>query len=155
MKSHEDPIVKFSGGTSSIELYSDYLIIKPSFLEKLSGSEKTIPLDAVVTVSIVQRFLMTPYLQIVTPGMVPSEKDIHSGSNANVVLIQPFQMKKAKQIQEYVSQYKNKKLTQAQPQYQSSAGNELDYLKKLNELKECGIITEEEFTAKKRQLLGI
>ena len=151
---NEKPIVKFGGGTSSVELYKDYLIIKPSLTQKISGSTKTIPLDSVVSVNIVTRMLMTPYLQVVTPGMIADKKkDITKGSDANVVLIQPGNMKKAKEIQEYVMKYKMKSPEQATTP--TPAGNNLDSLEQLDELQKKGIITQEEFDIKKKQILGI
>lgn len=53
-------IHQISGGTSSLELYEDYLVIKPSNVQKLGGQTQTIPLDSVVTVSIVKPFLKVP-----------------------------------------------------------------------------------------------
>ena len=151
---NEKPIVKFGGGTSSVELYKDYLIIKPSLTQKISGSTKTIPLDSVVSVNIVTRMLMTPYLQVVTPGMIADKKkDITKGSDANVVLIQPGNMKKAKEIQEYVMKYKMRSPEQATTP--TPAGNNLDSLEQLDELQKKGIITQEEFDIKKKQILGI
>ena len=88
----EKPIETFGGGTSSITLYQDYCIIKPSNIQ--TGATKTIPLDSIVTVSIVKPFLATAYLQIVTPGMVPQKNDATKGADANVVLIQPGRMGK-------------------------------------------------------------
>lgn len=146
------PILKFGGGTSSIELYSDYIVIKPSNIQKLDGFTQTIPLDSVVTVSIVSHFLSTPYLQIVTPGMTPQKNDAMKGASANVVLIQPGNMKKAKQVQEYVAQYKAKGV---QRTASSSAGDSLEALEKLAELRKRGIITQAEFEAKKKQILGL
>lgn len=143
-----DPvIVKFGGGTSNITLYKDYLVIKPSNIQP--GAAQTIPLSSVVTVSIVKPFLKTPYLQIITPGMVPSKSDNMKGASANVVLIQPGQMGKAKKIQEYVLQYKTRSVNQP------SSGSNLSDLEKLDELKKKGIITQAEFDAKKKQILGL
>lgn len=144
-------ILQIKGGTSSLELYDDYLVIKPSNVQKLSGSTQTIPLDSVVTVSIVKSFLQTPYLQIITPGLVPGKKDNLKGAEANVVLIQPGNMAKAKQVQAYVAQYK---AGGKQASGNAPASN-LDELKKLAELKDQGIITQEEFDAKKKQLLNL
>lgn len=140
-------IIKFGGGTSNITLYKDYLVIKPSNIQ--TGATQTIPLSSVVTVSIVKPFLATPYLQIVTPGMVPSKSDNMKGASANVVLIQPGQMGKAKKIQEYVLQYKTRSTSQ-----QSTSSN-LGDLEKLDELRKKGIITQAEFEAKKRQILNL
>lgn len=145
----KEMILKISGGTSHLELYNDYLVIKPSNIQKLSGSAKTIPLDSVVTVSIEKPFLKTPYLQVITAGMVPQKGDNLKGASANVVLIQPGSMSKAKKLQEYVASYKSKATV---PQQRSSSIEELE---KLAELKEKGIITQEEFDAKKKQILGI
>lgn len=145
----EKPIVKFGGGTSSIELYQNYILIKSSNIQKVKGAQNTIPIDSIVTVSIVKHFLATPYLQIITPGMVPQKNDNIKGAEANVVLIQPGQMKKAKQIQEYVLQYKSRSTcSETKP-------SGLSDLEKLDELKRKGIITQAEFDAKKKQILGI
>ena len=146
----EKPILKLSGGTSSIELYKDYLIIKPSLSQKASGSTKTIPFSSVVTVNIVTKIMMTPYLQVMTPGMIADRKhDIRKGSDANVVLIQPGGMKKAKEIQEYIMKAKMDSHAPA------PAANALDSLEQLDELRKKGILTQEEFDAKKKQILGI
>ncbi len=145
------PILKFGGGTSSIELYPDYVVIKPSNIQKLGGSTQTIPIDSIVTVSIVKAFLKTPYLQIVTPGMVPQKNDALKGSDANVVLIQPGGMKKAERIREYVAQYKAKSMQRTSP----SNAIGLEALEKLDDLCKKGVITQAEFDAKKKQILGL
>lgn len=147
----QEMILKISGGTSHLELYSDYLVIKPSNIQRLSGSAKTIPLDSVVTVSIEKPFLKTPYLQVITAGMVPQKGDNLKGASANVVLIQPGSMSKAKTLQEYVATYKSKSKVTVSQQNSSN----IEDLEKLAELKEKGIITQEEFDAKKKQILGI
>lgn len=140
-------ILKISGGTSHLELYQDYLTIKPSNVQRLSGSAKTIPISAIITVSIEKPFLATPYLQVVTAGMVPKKGDNLKGASANVVLIMPGNMSKAKKLQEYVASYQAK--TSAPP-----ASSYTD-LEKLAELRDKGIITQEEFEAKKKSLLNI
>jgi len=146
------PILKFGGGTSSIELYSDFIIIRPSNIQKLGGATQTIPIDSIVTVSIVKGFLTTPYLQIITPGMIPQKNDVAKGASANVVLIQPGNMKKAQRVQEYVSRYKAKSIQHTSASY---AIDGLDSLEKLDALCKKGIITKAEFEAKKKQILGI
>lgn len=149
-------IVKMSGGTSSIELYEDYLVIKSNAMLNHTAYSQTIPLNGVVTVSIVKSFIKTSYLQIITPNLVQSKKDNLKGAEANVVLIQPGNMKKAEKIRDYVNQYK---IQQSKSQQQAPSSpqpqNSLDDIKKLAELLEAGIITNEEFEAKKKQLLNI
>lgn len=135
-----------------MELYSDYIVIKPSNIQRLGSASQTIPIESIVTVSIVKGFLKTPYLQIITPGMVPQKDDAVRGANANVVLIQPGNMKKATQVQEYVAQYKARATGGKQSTNSSDA---LAALEKLADLREKGIITQAEFDTKKKQLLNL
>ena len=148
-------ILEIKSGFSAVQLYEDYLTIIPSGIQK-SGAYKTIPLASVVTVNIVKQFLKTPYLQVVTPDMTPRKGDATRGADANVVLIMPGNMKKAEYIRDYVAQYK------ASGRHPATAVNtvpspaaEIDALKQLAELKEQGAITQEEFEAKKKQLLRL
>ncbi|MFF2908402.1 SHOCT domain-containing protein [Paenibacillus sp. NPDC057934] len=143
---------QISGGTSSIELYEDYLIIKPSNVQKLNGQTKTIPLDSVVTISIVKPFLKVPYLQVITPNLETSKKDNLKGADANVVLIQPGRMKTAEKIRDYIASYKSGQTKRSAP---SASGGSIDDLRQLAELRDSGIITPEEFEAKKKQILGL
>lgn len=147
----EKMIHKISGGTSSLELYEDYLVIKPSNIHKLNGQTQTIPLDSVVTISIVKPFLRVPYLQAITPNLQQTRNDNMKGAAANVVLIQPGNMKRAKKIRDYITNYKSKRSTSQD----SSLSGSIDDLKKLSELKDSGVITQEEFDAKKKQILGL
>ena len=145
-------ICELRGGTSSLELYDDYLVIKPSNIQKLSGSTNTIPLDSVVTVAIVKKFLRTPYLQVITPGFKQTRKDALKGAEANVVLIQPFKMKTVRKIQSHIADYKAGKIKRPSSTNSSSS---LDELQKLAELKNSGVLTQAEFDAKKKQILGL
>ncbi|WP_052429583.1 SHOCT domain-containing protein [Paenibacillus borealis] len=145
-------IHQISGGTSSLELYEDYLVIKPSNVQKLGGQTQTIPLDSVVTISIVKPFLKVPYLQVITPGLQTSKKDNLKGASANVVLIQPGKMKTAEKIREYIASYKSGRSNRQAPP--APAGS-IDDLRQLAELRDSGIITTEEFEAKKKQILGL
>ncbi|MFC3746125.1 SHOCT domain-containing protein [Paenibacillus sp. GCM10012306] len=143
---------QISGGTSSLELYDDYLVIKPSNVQKLGGQTKTIPLDSVVTISIVKPFLKVPYLQVITPNLETSKKDNLKGADANVVLIQPGKMKTAEKIRDYIASYKSGQVKRsASP---ASSGS-IDDLRQLAELRDSGIITPQEFEAKKKQILGL
>ncbi|AIQ47923.1 hypothetical protein R70723_19945 [Paenibacillus sp. FSL R7-0273] len=145
-------IHEISGGTSSLELYDDYLVIKPSNVQKLNGHTQTIPLEQVVTISIVKPFLRVPYLQVITPGLKTSKKDNVKGAAANVVLIQPGKMKTAEKIRDYIASYKSARNNRtASP---APAGS-IDDLRQLAELRDSGVITTQEFEAKKKQILGL
>lgn len=149
-------ICQISGGTSSLELYDDYLVIKPSGAQKLNGHEQTIPLDSVVTISIVKPFLKVPFMQVITPNLHQTKKDQLKGASANVVLIQPGNMKTAERIRDYIADYKAGRIQRSStvPAQGAPAGS-LDDLKTLAELRDSGIITEQEFEAKKKQILGL
>lgn len=147
-------ILEIKGGTSTLQLYDDYLIIKPAGI--LSGAHKTIPLASIVAVNIVKPLMKKPYLQIVTPDITPQKNDAMQGANANVVLIRSGNMPKVEQLQAYVSQYKaNGCHPAAAVNTAPSPAAEIDALKQLAELKEQGVITQEEFEAKKTQLLHL
>lgn len=143
----EKPIVKFGGATSSIELYENCVVIKPSMLKKFSGAIQTIPIDSIVTASIVKHFLQTPYIQIVTPGMVQDKRDGERGADANCVLIQPGNMKKAEEIRDYIISRRSSAESAATSESVASQ------LEKLAQLKDKKIITEKEFQAEKSKLL--
>ena len=74
--------------------------------------------------------------------MIPQKNDVAKGASANVVLIQPGNMKKAQRVQEYVSRYKAKSIQHTSASY---AIDGLDSLEKLDALCKKGIITKAEF----------
>ncbi|MBY3618438.1 MULTISPECIES: SHOCT domain-containing protein [Paenibacillus] len=152
MNEVDNMIHEISGGTSSLELYEDYLVIKPSNVQKLGGQTQTIPLDSVITISIVKPFLKVPYLQVITANLQTSKKDNLKGASANVVLIQPGKMKIAEKIRDYIAVYKSEKHNRPNP---PAPVGSIDDLRQLAELKDSGIITPEEFEAKKKQILGL
>jgi hypothetical protein len=152
MNEVDNMIHEISGGTSSLELYEDYLVIKPSNVQKLGGQTQTIPLDSVITISIVKPFLKVPYLQVITSSLQTSKKDNLKGASANVVLIQPGKMKIAEKIRDYIAVYNSEKHNRPNP---PAPVGSIDDLRQLAELKDSGIITPEEFEAKKKQILGL
>ena len=145
---------KISGFTSTLELYVDYLVIRPDNIQKLVAHTRMIPLDDVISVNIVKPFLKVPYLQVITPDLQVTKNDGLKGADANVVLIQPFNMKKAKKIREYIMSYKVGSIQRGKGISVSLVGS-IDDLEKLARLKDSGIITQEEFNAKKKQILGL
>ncbi|MGZ7445337.1 SHOCT domain-containing protein [Paenibacillus sp. TH7-28] len=67
-------------------------------------------------------------------------------------------MKKAEQIRDYIANYQRTKSQRHVPApvpQASSVSGQIEDLKKLSELKDSGIITQEEFEAKKKQILGL
>ncbi|CAG7643894.1 hypothetical protein PAESOLCIP111_04573 [Paenibacillus solanacearum] len=145
---------KISGFTSTLELYVDYLVIRPDNIQKLVSHTRMIPLDDVISVNIVKPFLKVPYLQVITPDLHVTKNDGLKAADANVVLIQPFNMKKAKKIREYIMSYKIGSIQRSKGISVSLVGS-IDDLEKLARLKDSGMITQEEFNAKKKQILGL
>lgn len=149
-------IKEYKGYNGSIILTDTGVIIKRGVKGFLLGGgmlrgDKTIPYKSIVAVQLKRAGLTAGYLQLTLvggseakAGLFQSTKDENSinfhanrGNNDN--------FEEAKQaIEERISADSNK------PQH-----NPINDLEKLAELKDKGIITEEEFNQKKKQILGL
>lgn len=146
-------ILEIRGTTSSLTLYKDYLVIRSSNIQRINASDKTIPLSSVLTVTYNKPLLKSPYIQVITADMAVGKNDIVKGAEKNVVLISSQNKGKVLKLQQYISQYKANPVPASQ--FQSSYTSYTDELERLAELKEKGIITQEEFDEKKKKILGI
>ena len=75
-----------------------------------------------------------------------------AAGDENSILFGESQNELAQQIADYIEQKRNQSTTQTQVIQQTSSADEL---KKFKELLDMGVITQEEFDAKKKQLLGL
>lgn len=118
-----------------------------------SGREKIIPISSISGVEVKKPGAMARgYIQIQTAGQTSgnSAYKITGGAfdaaqDENSVLFDKKDYPAAQAIQKYILEYKSK------PQAPDSA----DEIKKLAGLHAQGVLTDEEFAAKKKQLLGI
>ena len=145
-------ILRITGGTSILELYEDQIVLRPT-VDSDDRPTKTIPLDQVSMIWVSRSFFRTPYLQVVTPDLVRTKKDAYRGTAANVVQIMPGNMPKVDQLQQYLADYKAAHPSApADPQPSSLPVQELAELARR---RDRGLLTQEEFAAKKTQLLGL
>lgn len=147
-------ILRITGGTSILELYEDHLILRPSSPDS-DRPTKTIPLEDVSMIWVSRSFFRTPYLQVVTPDLVRTKKDAYLATEANVVQILPGNMPKVDQLQQYLADWKARRQSQADPDPAASSSIPTRELEELAHLRDKGILTQEEFDAKKKQLLGL
>jgi hypothetical protein len=146
--------VEYKGYNGTILLTDTGVIIKrgaKGFLlggGKLRG-DKTIPYNSIVAVQLKKAGLTAGYLQLTLKGGSEAKGGlIQSTTDENTI---NFHSRHNKEFAE-AKQHIEGRISQSS---QSQTNNGLNDLDKLAELKEKGVITEAEFAAKKKQLLGL
>jgi len=145
---------EFKGYNGTLILTDTGVIIKRGIKGFLLGGgmlrgDKTIPYSSIIAVQLKKAGLTAGYIQLTLKG----------GSEAKAGLFQS--VKDENTINFYSNKNKDFEEAKRLIEEKISTGNfqsnksELDELEKLAELKEKGIITEEEFNAKKKSILGL
>ena len=95
------------------------------------------------------------FIQLSYPGSLENKAGVIAAVNdENSILFQADQLPLAREIVDYIENgRKQTKLPQAAPAIQQASA--ADELKKFKELLDMGVINQEEFDAKKKQLLGL
>ena len=150
----------YSGYNADLSVYEDRIVISGKFINKGMG-EKTIPMSSISAVQIkpstllVNGFIAFNVLGEVATSSTRFGSGADSRLSENTVIVKNRNDDKIiKEIKNYVENAKSKStatISQTVIQQNSSA----DELKKFKELLDQGIITQEEFDAKKKQLLGL
>jgi len=149
----------FKGVNGQITIYEDRVIIERGgvlgfFSQGLAGA-KTIPMGSIMTVQFREgNWLNNGFIQFGILGGIESRGGILDASkDENTVMIKPATNDDARAIKNYVeriilnrSKIKGTVVQQASP---------TDELKKFKELLDMGAISQAEFDAKKKQLLGL
>jgi len=148
-------IMRAKGSTGELELLRDRVRIKrrgavASLLHGFKG-DKDILLEEISSVEFKRPGLVYEgYLQLVFIGSQDSKGGVYQAvGDANTVMFKRRQEPAFLAMKEAIEE-RIEELRRPAP-----AGGSLDDLEKLAELRDRGIVTEEEFEAKKRQLLGI
>ena len=150
---------------TTLEVYEDHVIINfmqtGSLMTNIARggalAGKKIPFETLTSVQFREPSGLTVgFLQFAYPGSIESKGGIiNSINDENSVPIQPHHVELAREIVEYIEN-KRKELRNANTTttvvQQTSAADEL---KKFKELLDMGILTQDEFDAKKKQLLGL
>lgn len=154
-----EALFNLKGDITTLEVYEDRCVIKgkKSFYGILSGrvlaGDKEFFYADMTAVQYRKAVpLFGGFMQFEYPGSPSGEKNLHS-ENSFVFLYgkeNDLYDKAYQYIKERISYYKQQKNTPT-----VAASSPADELKKFKELLDSGIITEEEFNAKKKELLGL
>ena len=156
VKQMAEPKIVFEGYKGVIRVYEDKVEIeKKGFF--MNNTAKTLAMANIISVSIKPSGWGRGYIEFTTPGSRDSRNTEEALTNENALCFKNgSQDAEAKKIKEYVEEQilklsQNKGGTTVVQQATSPA----EELKKFKELLDMGIITQEEFDAKKKQLLGL
>lgn len=158
----EKPIYDLLGARGRyIKVYEDRCVLgtRAGFSSLLTGNatdgEKTIYYSDVLGVQFKASGVTIGYIQLETASVTMNNKS-DNFFNENSFTFEAALEQKAREVLEFiqkkVAETKKASNTMSTPVYATSPADEL---KKFKELLDCGIITQEEFDAKKKQLLGL
>ena len=142
----------------TVKVEGDNVKIKLGMLNTAGRSrEKTIPIKNIVSVQTKKAGIRQGYIYFQTIGGLDntSEKSVDDIMNEenSVIFNSPKKYKIAQQIKNYIEEYQSKPL----PETNIITNNisSADEIKKFKQLLDEGVISQEEFEAKKKQLIGI
>lgn len=159
-----DYVYKLTAHTgTTLEVYDTYLVINHMRVGSLTTNilrggavgGKRINFSDITSLQFREPAGMTVgFIQVAYPGSIESKKGIVDMINdENSVPIQPAMVDQAREIVQYIeSRRQELRASNGTVIQQLSVADEI---KKFKELLDLGIITEEEFSAKKKELLGI
>lgn len=148
---------EYKGYNGTIILTDTGVVIKRGAKGFLLGGgmlrgDKTIPYGSIVAVQCKKAGIMSGYLQLSLRGGSEAKSGVNEAvKDENTVTFQANKNKMFLELKELIEQ----KMHQYSQGGQVSNSTQVNDLEKLARLKEKGIITDEEFTAKKKQLLGL
>jgi len=159
------PFLEFDGGLKdSLKLFEDYLVIRHTGAVNAMAmgikGEKNIYYSDITSVQYKKPSIASGYIQFSLPGGNENKGGVFSAmSDENTIAIKSGNVALEMKAQETVDII-NKKIKEAKtgknaPQVITQQTSSADELKKFKELLDSGIITQEEFDTKKKQLLGL
>jgi hypothetical protein len=131
-------------------------IIRKGFGAKLTQGwtkgEKRIAIGTITSVQLKKPGLARGYIQFSFGGGIERTKGLTQGaSDENTVLFNSKHQPQFEAVRSYIEEYISRKAAPGG----SSSPDPLDQLKKLAELRDAGIVSPEEFEAKKKALLDL
>jgi len=145
---------EFKGHNGTLILTDTGVIIKRGIKGFLLGGgmlrgDKTIPYSSIIAVQLKKAGLTAGYIQLTLKGGSESKAGLfQSVKDENTINFYNNKNKDFEEAKRLIAE----KISAGNVQFNKS---ELDELEKLAKLKEKGIITEEEFNAKKKSILGL
>lgn len=149
-----------NGNVATLKVYDDHCVItgKKSLLgilggRALNGSKELYYMDMTSVQYKKANLLFNGFIQFEYPGSHSGQNNYNS-ENTFVIMKGYSDVEKCEKAYQYIKEriafYKQQK-----NQHTDSRVSAAEELKKFKELAESGIITQEEFEAKKKQLLGL
>lgn len=148
---------EFKGsGKSIITIDGNFIRIKRkgfvNFMNHGLDGEKTIDINNLTGIQVKKAGFTSGYIQFIFMGSQESKKGVFAATqDENTVMFVKKEQKMADEIKEYIETFLAKKNNSQVAATISGA----DEILKYKELLDQGIITDEEFQAKKKQVLGI
>ncbi len=145
----DDGVYKAYSGT--LTLTPTGVILKKGMMGGgfLKGA-KTIPYSSITAVDFKKAGMTAGYLRLIIMGSQDNKGTVFKTANdENTITFQIGSNSKFEEAKHLIEE------RMGQPTQPQQSSNSLNDLEKLAELKEKGIISQEEFDAKKKQLLGI
>lgn len=150
---------RYEGYAGAVELYEDKLVIVRSGFASLAmhglKGDKTIPFHSLTSVQLRKPgfWINTGYIQFGVLGSIEDSGGMFDAfQDENSVVFKKKHLPAFLELKAVLEQKMAQKNT---PAPSSVPANYLDELEKLAALRDKGILTEEEFLSKKRQLLGL
>ncbi|WP_445479187.1 DUF4429 domain-containing protein [Lysinibacillus irui] len=123
-----------------------------NYMNKGSRGEKSIPIKSITAIQFKDPGLTAGYIQFAYSGSSESKGGVFDAvKDENSVLFAKKELKQARELVDLIESKRHASSTPAQPTAVSAA----DEILKMKELLDAGILTQDEFDAKKKQLLGI
>lgn len=150
-------LLELNGVNGQLELYEDKVIIKrrgalAKMTQGFTKGDKTIYLNQISGIQFKPGGnLVNGYMQFTMPGGNEKTKGaFDAAKDENSVMFRKADNNLAMEIKDKIEQ-----LQQQKNNNQGSSMSVADEIKKFKELLDSGIITEDEFNQKKKQLLGL
>lgn len=156
MATSEGIIHRMTGQNGKLYLYEDRIVIerKGYIANSIFGaaSDKIIPLDSVASVQFKKPGFFVGYLQFGIYGAVEAKSNVfNANEDENTVTFSSKKTELAISIKNYIENAISQRSKSSSVRSESIA----DEILKFKQLADSGVITQEEFEAKKKQLLGI
>lgn len=149
-------IFEAKGHSGTVVVHPNKVVLKYKRFLGSGKGEKEIRIKSITGIQIKKPGLMSGFIQFAFSGSSEQKgrSVFDAAKDENTIMIaNKSQYEMMLRVKELVEQYQDQAENLSTPQAQASST--ADELIKLAELKDLGILTEEEFSAKKKQLLGI
>lgn len=158
----EKSVFEFDGGVGDrLTVFEDRIVIKHkgvlNFMAMGIHGDKVVYFSDITGIQFKPGGMTSGHLQFSILGGIESKGGImNAASDENTITFTAQKNREAQEIHEYLNnKLRELKTAKNTPIIQAAPTSAADELKKFKELLDMGVITQEEFDAKKKQLLGL